>query len=116
VYFGTIVTLTFRSLVSPGFTASQTYSYKGNSATLNFTSELDSVPGKYRNRVIPLDSDTSLLLGARIPSSSPVSSRIVTASGEYRMGDHDTRTDAVKLAIEAAKRHALEQVPTYLDS
>jgi hypothetical protein len=32
------------------------------------------------------------------------------------MGDHDTRTDAVRLAVEAAKRDALEQVATYLES
>jgi hypothetical protein len=32
------------------------------------------------------------------------------------MCDHDTRADAVKLAKEAAKRQALEQVPTYLES
>lgn len=42
--------------------------------------------------------------------------RIVTASGEYRMGDHDTREDAIKLATEAAKRNALEQVATYLEN
>lgn len=42
--------------------------------------------------------------------------RIVTASGEYRMGDRDTREDAIKLATEAAKRNALEQVATYLES
>ena len=32
------------------------------------------------------------------------------------MGDHDTRTDAVRLAVEAARRDALEQVATYLES
>ncbi|HXF92941.1 MAG TPA: hypothetical protein VNK46_09290 [Nitrospiraceae bacterium] len=42
--------------------------------------------------------------------------RIVTASGEHRMGDRDTREDAIKLAAEAAKRNALEQVATYLES
>lgn len=42
--------------------------------------------------------------------------RVVTASGEYRMGDRDTREDAIKFATETAKRHALEQVATYLDS
>ncbi len=42
--------------------------------------------------------------------------RIVTASGEHRMGDRDTREDAIKLATEAAKRNALEQVATYLES
>lgn len=40
----------------------------------------------------------------------------VTAEGEYRLGDHDTREDAVRLAVEAAKRRALEQVATYVES
>lgn len=42
--------------------------------------------------------------------------RIVTAGGEHRMGDRDTREDAIRLATEAAKRNALEQVATYLES
>lgn len=42
--------------------------------------------------------------------------RVVTAQGEHRMGDRDTREDAVRLATEAAKRNALEQVATYLES
>jgi hypothetical protein len=32
------------------------------------------------------------------------------------MGDHDTRMDAMRMAVEAAKRQALEQVATYLES
>ena len=42
--------------------------------------------------------------------------RIVTAQGEHRMRDRDTREDAIRLATEAAKRNALEQVTTYLES
>jgi uncharacterized membrane protein YgcG len=42
--------------------------------------------------------------------------RQVSSQGEYRMGDRDTREDAVRLATEAAKRNALEQVATYLES
>src|SRR5574342_267634 len=42
--------------------------------------------------------------------------RIVTAQGQHRMGDRDTREDAIRLATEAAKRNALEQVSTYLES
>ncbi len=42
--------------------------------------------------------------------------RVVTAQGQHRMGDRDTREDAVRLATEAAKRNALEQVATYLES
>jgi uncharacterized membrane protein YgcG len=50
--------------------------------------------------------------------SSPVLAevRVVNAQGEYRMGDRDTREDAIRLATEAAKRNALEQVATYLES
>jgi hypothetical protein len=42
--------------------------------------------------------------------------RIVSSQGEYAMGDRDTRQDALRLATEAAKRSALEQVATYLES
>ena len=42
--------------------------------------------------------------------------RVVTAQGEHRMGDRDTREDAIRLATEAAKRNALEQVAVYLES
>jgi hypothetical protein len=42
--------------------------------------------------------------------------RVVTAQGEHRMGDRDTREEAIRLATEAAKRNALEQVAVYLES
>ncbi len=42
--------------------------------------------------------------------------RVVTGQGEHRMGDRDTREDAIRLATEAAKRNALEQVAVYLES
>lgn len=42
--------------------------------------------------------------------------RVVNAQGEHRLGDRDTREDAIRLATEAAKRNALEQVATYLES
>ena len=42
--------------------------------------------------------------------------RIITSQGQHRMGDRDTKEDAVRLATEAAKRNALEQVATYLES
>jgi len=41
--------------------------------------------------------------------------RTITAAGEYRMGDNDTKTDAKRLALLDAKRLALEQVGTYLE-
>ena len=42
--------------------------------------------------------------------------RVVNAQGEHRMGNRDTREDAIRLATEAAKRNALEQVATYIES
>src|SRR5262245_9423785 len=48
------------------------------------------------------------------PASAEV--RVVLSQGEFRMGDRDTREDATRLATEAAKRNALEQVATYLES
>lgn len=49
---------------------------------------------------------------------SPVQAevRTISAQGEYRMGHRDTKDDAIRLATESAKRHALEQVATYLES
>ncbi|TKB65518.1 MAG: hypothetical protein E8D47_07510 [Nitrospira sp.] len=42
--------------------------------------------------------------------------RVVAAQGEHRMGERDTREDAVRLATDVAKRNALEQVAVYLES
>ena len=42
--------------------------------------------------------------------------KTITATGEYRMGDNDTRIDAKRLALLDAKRLALEQAGTYLES
>src|SRR5262249_13837201 len=51
-----------------------------------------------------------------IPSPALAEVRVVMSQGEFRMGDRDTREDATRLATEAAKRNALEQVATYLES
>jgi len=40
----------------------------------------------------------------------------VLATGEYIMGDSDTKFEARKIAIEHAKRLAVEQIGTYLES
>src|SRR5689334_681725 len=50
------------------------------------------------------------------PSVTLAEIRVVNAQGEHRMGNRDTREDAIRLATEAAKRNALEQVATYLES
>ena len=102
------------------FATATIYKYTDDSGTQNFTTDLDSIPEKYQKRVVPLDSESSSVspplespAEQRAPSAN---ARVVTAHGEYRMGDHDTRADAVRLAVEAAKRDALEQVATYLES
>jgi hypothetical protein len=64
--------------------------------------------------VAVLGAITAVLFG--LPAMSSAELRTVTGEGEYRMGDRDTREDAVRLATEEAKRHALEQVATYLES
>jgi tetratricopeptide (TPR) repeat protein len=57
----------------------------------------------------------SVLIAAGLPAVAVADIRTVTATGEYRMGDNDTRTDAKRLALLEAKRLALEQVGTYLE-
>lgn len=42
--------------------------------------------------------------------------RTITAEGEYRLGDRDTKEDGIRLATEQAKRNALDQVASYLES
>jgi predicted component of type VI protein secretion system len=104
--------------VSTGSAATQIYTYTDDSGTQTFTTDPGSVPDKYQNRLVPLNLGSSspppIVPAAQRPPSGNV--RVVTSSGEYRMGDHDTRTDAVRMAVEAAKRDALEQVATYLES
>ena len=53
-----------------------------------------------------------------VGSACPVLAALQTVSGvgEYRMGDYETKQEAVRLATEAAKRDLLEQVATYVDS
>ncbi len=113
--------LSAQAITAPNSLAS-IYTYTDDAGVQTFTNQLDSVPDKYRNRLMPQEFDASPASPATPPpvSAEPpmhaADSRTVTASGEYRMGDHDTRTDAVRLAVEAAKKDALEQVATYLES
>ncbi|MBP8116781.1 MAG: hypothetical protein KAY09_03530, partial [Nitrospira sp.] len=98
------------------------YSYTDEAGVRSFTNQLNAVPEKYRSRMTALDLD----LPPTIPEVPPPATadapmhaadvRTVSASGEYHMGNHDTRADGVRLAVEAAKRDALEQVATYLES
>lgn len=73
-----------------------------------------TAPSTDRPRHILLLLLPAMLLSFSAPAFAEI--RVVTASGEHRMGDRDTREDAVRLATEEAKRNALEQVATYLES
>ena len=95
------------------FAGSQIYRYKDDSGTVNFTNELYSIPEKYRAGAVALMPETPSPLEK---PKGPPAIRTVTASAEYRLGDHDSRLDATRMAVEAAKRQALEQVATYLES
>jgi hypothetical protein len=93
------------------FAGNQIYRYRDDAGALHFTTELHSIPEKYRSEALSSMPQTLSPTERREPVL-----RVVNASAEYRMGDHDTRTDATRMAIEAAKRQALEQVATYLES
>jgi hypothetical protein len=56
----------------------------------------------------------ALFLTCPTPSQAEV--RLVTGTGEHRMNDHETKSDGIRLATEQAKRQALEQVASYLES
>jgi hypothetical protein len=95
----------------PAFAGNQIYRYRDDSGTLNFTTEWHSIPEKYRGEAIALAPEAPLP-----PHRQDPAIRVVTATADYRMGNHDTRMDATRMAIEVAKRQALEQVATYLES
>jgi hypothetical protein len=106
------------TLAAPAFAGSQIYRYTDDSGTRKFTTEWEWIPEKHRNQAVRLELDHAASLGT--PSVDHASHqpifRVITATGEYRMGGHDTRLDAARIAIEDAKRQALEQVATYLES
>jgi hypothetical protein len=108
-----IVVFCLLSLATPAFAGNQIYSYTDDSGTLNFTTERDWIPEQYRNHAVLLMLEVSPPV--ETPPLQPML-RVVTSSGEYRMGDHDTRIDATRLAIDDAKRQALEQIAVYLES
>jgi hypothetical protein len=64
-----------------------------------------------------LGVQAALILLCLVPAPQAAAElRTITATGEYRMGDHDTRADAKRLALLDAKRLALEQAGTYIES
>ena len=105
----------------PSLASTTIYSYTNDEGVQTFTNELESVPERYRRQLTQRSFEAE---SSAAPSSPPVAAdppmrsadaRTVHASGEYRMGDHDSRADAVRLATEAAKQDALEQVATYVE-
>lgn len=96
--------------------ATQIYRYTDDAGTLNFTTELRSIPEQYRRHAVPLYMDITSTAGTVTPHAQPEPTSKVTVSSDYRMGSHDSRSDAVRMAVEAAKRQALEQAATYLET
>ena len=70
----------------------------------------------FRTRYLFIFLFVLLVRALFLVSLASAETRIVNAQGEHHMGDRDTREDAIRLATEAAKRNALEQVATYLES
>ncbi len=95
------------------------YTYLDEAGVQTFTNEFDSIPEQYRGQIAPHElespSKPQMAPAATPPSIPSDRRRVVTGTAEYRMGDHDTRADAVKLAVEAAKADALEQVASYVE-
>lgn len=59
---------------------------------------------------------SALLLHVFCIGNAAAEIRTIASTGEYRMGDNDTRTDAKRLALLDAKRLALEQAGVYIES
>src|SRR5262245_17087636 len=108
-----VVVFCLLSLAAPSFAGNQIYRYTDDAGSLNFTSEWHRIPEKYRNQAVLLKLGVS---PPRETSPPKPRLRVVTSFGEYRMGNHDTRMVATRLATDDAKRQALEQVATYLES
>ncbi|MBS0169482.1 MAG: hypothetical protein JSR62_03945 [Nitrospira sp.] len=112
---------TFAFPDSPSLASTTIYTYTNDDGVQTFTNELESVPEKYRPQLTQQTIEREAAPATPPPTvvaDSPIRSvdtRTITANGEYRMGDHDNRADAIRLATEAAKRDALEQVATYVE-
>ena len=115
-----ILWLTAPAITTPlSFASTHIYSYIDDAGVQTFTNQFDSIPDQYRSQLTQREVEAPPAAPPPVSAEPPIRSvdaRTVTASGEYRMSDHDRRTDAIRLAVEAAKKDALEQVATYLES
>jgi hypothetical protein len=114
------VWITAPALIATAASASTPiYTYIDEAGVQTFTNEFDSIPERYRGQVAPRESaalsEPQTAPAAAQPPTPTGHRRVVTGTAEHRMGDHDTRADAVRLAVEAAKADALEQVATYVE-
>ena len=89
--------------VTPSFAATQIYRYTDDAGTLTFTNELQSIPRQYRHRAVPLYTEITSSAGVVAPvqpqASPEPATRVVTVSSDYRMGAHDSRSDAVRVRM-----------------
>ncbi len=58
----------------------------------------------------------SLCILLACPTSGQAEVRVVTGTGDHRMSERETKEDAIRFATEQAKKQALEQVASYLES
>lgn len=92
---------------SLSFASTHIYSYIDEAGVQTFTNEFTSIPDKYRSQLTQREVEAPPAAPPAVtpaPTVRSADARTVTASGEYRMSDHDTRTDAVRLAVETAKK------------
>lgn len=108
-------------LAAPIFASTTIYSYTNDEGVQTFTNELEAVPEQYRRQLTQrsFEPETAPASPPRTVAPDPPTrsgdTRTIAASGEYRMGDNDSRADAIRLATESAKQDALEQVATYVE-
>jgi len=107
---------------APVLAATPIFTYTDEAGVQTLTDDFSSIPEQYRSQLTqrsfdtPISPETPAPAVAADPPMRSADARTIAASGEYRMGDHDSRADAVRLATEAAKQDALEQVATYVES
>ena len=106
---------------APVLAATPIFTYTDEAGVQTLTDDFRSIPEQYRSQLTQPSLDRPTAPEVPAPAVAPeiqsrsADVRTITASGEYRMGDHDSRADAVRLATEAAKLDALEQVATYIE-